>query len=145
MSIMSIALFTSMIEEYRPKHVELWTWLAKNPEKSKSDWPRYPEVRNMRSSCWACEIALCAAREFGITSTKSVEYRCYFCPIAKFRRAQSDSGYCMRANSVFHEWSMALGNKRRSECAQIIADARWLTPEEFICENKNLEMQERFK
>lgn len=42
-------------------HRELWNWLAKHPLKSKTDWPKWGEVKKkygyIRYHCFMCEIA----------------------------------------------------------------------------------------
>ena len=36
-------------------HHNLWTWIAKNPEKAKEDWPGWEQFPNMEGECFACQ------------------------------------------------------------------------------------------
>lgn len=46
-------------EEYKKLHRELWQWLADNPDKEKSDWPRWKingGDYDVYGDCFACEF-----------------------------------------------------------------------------------------
>ena len=79
--------------------VELWSWLAKNPEARKSDWPRWEEIEAMTgySHCPCC------AYKNNPINYKRKRYCSQDCLISW----GSQDGHCESKGSPYDEWREA--------------------------------------
>ena len=99
-------------EILKQKHEELWGWLAKNPSKSKIDWPGWDKLLrvNYRTAieceCFACQAA----------RVRNAGTMCGGCPVSIVRTTCVDG--------VYDKWIMARTNSDRSRYAKLIAQ-RW--------------------
>lgn len=81
------------------KHIEMWNWLAKNPDKRKSDWPGWKSENNFilkRNYCFACASVY-----------SGFDTLCQICPIKWPLELISDRGltaHCDKPGSPYHEW-----------------------------------------
>ena len=63
-------------------HVELWEWLAENPDSDKYDWPGWSEFKLYPAQgCFACEY---------------VKSNCDKCPL--------DWDICLSRDSLYNQW-----------------------------------------
>lgn len=88
-------------------HREMWNWLAKNPEKQKSDWFDKEDVDAL-DECFACE---------------ECNSNCEKCPL--------DRGVigCDRVNGLYHIWITSKDMNTRSALAKVIAWLPWKSVE----------------
>lgn len=97
-------------------HRAMWRWLAKNPLKSKFEWPAMANANNtVAYECFACEIAI--MRRNNVSDPFGMS-RCLHCPITEWREAaQERSKYtntascpCNNKSGLYRTWSSALCN-----------------------------------
>lgn len=100
------------------RHRELWGWLAENPMKEKTDWPRWERYDAPLNGCFLCEYAL--------KSKKNDSNRlniCDYCPV-EFKETndypRGTFGYCL--GGLFIRWLWATNPKERSRLASLIRD-----------------------
>lgn len=94
--------------------IELWDWLAENPECHKCDWsgwgqdvgdnwdPTYKDYGSISSYCFACEYGFRIARKSGKLTS-----RCDYCPL------EWTGTYCTSPESEYDLWAIA----RRNYCS----------------------------
>ena len=85
-------------------HRELWGWLAENPMKQKTDYPKF-KTECVRNDCYLCEFA---------------GSQCAKCPVEWPKPRYVSPCYCMK--SYFGEWDDAKLPEERSRLAAIIRD-----------------------
>ena len=112
-------------------HMELWNWLADNPEKEKIDWFKlkfndnyYNEVY---SDCFACQCA----------NYDSFDWiHCKKCPIIWGNEEFQSDIFCINnledafINTLFDKWTYESDMVKRSEYAHQIANLPWNESEE---------------
>lgn len=86
-------------------HYELWTWLAANPEKGKSDWPRWGEINSeygdVMDNCFMCEFV---AQEMGdINPPLRRPVFCKKCPL-DWTNGGKHSTVCYSDRGLFFRW-----------------------------------------
>jgi len=108
---------------------DVWSWLAVNPEKDKSDYPGWEanggSVPKMTYDCPCCEYAVTASGRKRLEAECSgvrENTECGRCPLAKFW----PSGGCLTLSSPFIIWDGANPRSRfgriiRTGCATMIA------------------------
>ena len=97
-------------------HMELWNWLADNPEKIKQSWFNFIKCKYgdyPDDKCFACEYDV-------ITSDSA----CSNCPICKREEGKS----CL--NGLYHKWYDETDLQKRYEYALQIANLEWNEQEE---------------
>ena len=90
--------------------IELWDWLAMNPEKGKEDWFSIEEWKKgpVLHNCFACEYAF-LQREKKIMAQARREHPaivptvCFYCPL----KGRWGRDYCTSYNSTYDAWEMA--------------------------------------
>lgn len=95
-------------EEAIRLHRELWGWLAENPMKQKTDYPKFKE--RVTNYCYLCEFA---------------GSECAKCPVEWPKTRSASPCHCME--SYFGEWNDAKLPEERSRLAALIRDL----PEKF--------------
>lgn len=101
-------------------HKKLWTWLAKNPNKQKWDWPEWKLRETIcKSCCFPCQYVV---ERYGQDAQCMKSHSRYvLCPL-DFFRASEYSG-CL--DSLYGQWKFADDNYNpveKSRLAWIIAD-----------------------
>ena len=91
-------------EEAIRLHRELWGWLAENPMKQKTDYPKF-KTECVRNDCYLCEFA---------------GSQCAKCPVEWPKPRYVSPCHCME--SYFYEWDDAKLPEERSRLAAIIRD-----------------------
>lgn len=91
-------------EEAIRLHRELWGWLAENPMKQKTDYPKFKTER-VRNDCYLCEFA---------------GSQCAKCPVEWPKPRYVSPCHCME--SYFGEWDDAKLPEERSRLAALIRD-----------------------
>jgi len=94
---------------------QIWTWLAKHPDKDKQDWPQWEVLKDMPYHCPCCNYAQWAM----LGEMKS----CLFCPLFGFWPSNT---HCAEGNSPYAGWRNVgrmteESRKRRSKYAKDIA------------------------
>ena len=82
----------------------MWTWLAENPEKSKTEYKIFCEESNnfeLYHNCWAC---------------KEARYQCTLCPI-EFPLNDFNEYNCGLSNSPYSKWYEATNLQDRQKAA----------------------------
>lgn len=97
-------------KQLKALHVELWNWLAENPEKSKDDWPRWEfnrgTIKEAENLCFACEAA--------DVPTKNNCDGCT-CSWGEYSTCEPDEdGY-----SIYEEWKRKTGEERTKYALQV--------------------------
>lgn len=80
-------------------HVELWTWLADNPDKGKDDWPGWEKN----------------GEDFGVYDNTEIVARCFLCEAMQSSCTPceecplTDDGLpdCYATGSLFQQWARA--------------------------------------
>ena len=100
---------------------ELWSWLAKHPDKGKASWPKWSkkDYAEVRFSCFACEYDR-------LQNEIEDKGECYYCPLEELW----DTG-CLDFESPYWRWDRTTNAKIRKENALIIAN---------FCKNKLKEL-----
>ena len=97
-------------------HRELWDWLAKNPDKNKSDWPRWPDVEEkygyINMICFACQIRYMEEIDDCVDN-------CLFIWPSVFCLEEDDNG---NITGLYGLWLQEKDLKKRSELAEKIRD-----------------------
>jgi hypothetical protein len=90
-------------------HVEMWNWIFNNPDKEKSDWPRWKklggDVRGNAYDCFACVY-----NEFNDRGS------CAKCPLIW------PSGDCIFHDGLFQSWNSSEDPEERRVYAKQIRD-----------------------
>ena len=108
MKTFTINRVTKTLHEW---HMELWNWLADNPDKYKNDWFEFMESNNLpHLYCFACEIDFVMGEN------------CDYCPILNEIGCFDDGLY----SKWYHETNL----QQRSEYARQIANLEWNEQEE---------------
>jgi len=109
---------------------DMWSWLAANPEKEKTDWLTLnPQIEKLNSQCSCCEYVS------RLRANTSNGMNCNLCPLVNFWKQHGLSfdieyrnkkavyqDYCM--SSVYNEWHHSAGNHaQRQRLAELIANA----------------------
>lgn len=92
---------------------ELWDWLAKNPDKKKSDWPEWEEnggKYNAFDNCFACEFD---------NQNDNFCYRNCIVPCFK------ENLTCTASGSPFVAWCISKTSKTLKKQARIIANSTY--------------------
>lgn len=67
----------------REAHKQMWTWLAENPKKYKSDWPGWDYNGGthapVEAACFACEYTTKLTRV--LEGDKHAQKECFYCPL----------------------------------------------------------------
>lgn len=84
---------TKMVQNSKPLvfslHREMWDWLAKNPSKTKKDWPKWnSEIQVCKCHCFLCEFS-------------HVRGGCISCPVKW--PSTSPSNPCIFSSSLEHQ------------------------------------------
>lgn len=107
-------------EQLHEKHRALWDWLAKNPEKLKSQAPENLTIGwDVDTMCFACVAADRRGRS---------EEGCLHCPIIW---VEDEDGDCGSRGSPFLDWELARpytekGRRIRAEAAAKVRDMEWV-------------------
>ncbi len=89
-------------------HIALWTWLSLNGEREKSEWFEAFNVPEVRSYCFACEMA----------ATIDAKRVCHNCPMGK-----DEGGRC--ACGLHDQWVSTDKIAEREKLAREIATMKW--------------------
>ena len=105
-------------------HHELWMWLHGNPEKGKSDWPRWEEIiegyGKIWNQCFVCEFV---AQEIGDINI-NIPFSCRYCPL-DWTDGGKYSTTCCSDRGLFFHWENAIGDgdmEAASDIAYTIAE-----------------------
>lgn len=98
----------------KAKHMELWTWLAQNPEEKKENWPGFADPQVLADTS-----AYCFACEFAKEVSEDDSRYCSYCPLDSKRIG------CSFVEGLFTQWQFHKG-KSRAELAEEIRDLPWL-------------------
>jgi hypothetical protein len=89
--------------------IELWTWLAENPEEDKKNWPGWITHGKMELTCPCCEYVGALDRFSNKCEVK--------CPVS-WGFKESGSYYpCCHSKSPFTRWKYSKQNKTRTKYA----------------------------
>lgn len=92
-------------EEAIRLHRELWGWLAENPMKQKTDYPKFKTER-VRNDCYLCEFA---------------GSQCAKCPV-EWPKIHYSASPCLCVASYYDKWDHAKLPEERSRLAALIRD-----------------------
>ena len=95
-------------------HVQLWTWLADNPDRTKEDWPGWDYYKRQDNDCFACTVSRALCHE--AQSPREYFDVCHrYCPLKWPRNKPCYAG-------VYGIWCDNDNYKVRRKLAQYIAN-----------------------
>lgn len=94
---MPISYPNSSVKFNHRAHKKLWLWLARNPGKTKSQWPGWKPDECVTNNCFACEAGLSRLLELNITDKTTY---CYCCPFGDF--SNTGAGDCL--GGLHNKW-----------------------------------------
>ena len=100
-------------EDYIKSHIELWDWLAENPDKEKDDWPGWERFDFDES--YLEELSYCFACMYD--AEKGGDY-CVNCLFEWPDNYRCEDSY----DSPFVKWQNAKQNKTRTKYAKQVRD-----------------------
>lgn len=145
-------------EECAKAHKDMWTWLSKNPNKQKEDWPEWEETNERKSDsntsygvykgdsipylCFACYWA-CGDNRGYVGDDAHNKRDCTKCPIEWLSEDPYDSNDCVCTEdySYYVMWQDAEEDKDAIKYASLIAKETWT--DEFTVQNTEISHEDQ--